>query len=161
MSFRLSNGESGRAFESVRRSLLQADDLPFADVLTAMHLAEVFESEGISIPDDDTVLIYTPAVTMRAFLSQMLLTGDQRSCVAAVARVSAAEALRGEWSVTRIPVRIAELAAVSPKQYLSGWRQRWLAIARRNCPTSGVEWLRHGTVLRQRDWRDRAAAKTL
>jgi hypothetical protein len=46
MSFRSSGGESGRAFECVRRSLQQADELPFSDVLTADRLAEVFESEG-------------------------------------------------------------------------------------------------------------------
>lgn len=40
MSFRTSSGELGRAFERVRRSLLQADELPFANVLTTERLAE-------------------------------------------------------------------------------------------------------------------------
>ena len=95
MSFRSSSTESGRAFESVRRSLLQAGDLPFANVLTAERLAEVIQSEGVSFPDDDPDVVYTPVVTLWAFLSQMLFTGEQRSCTAAVARVAAAEALRG------------------------------------------------------------------
>lgn len=97
MSFRSSSGESVRAFERVRRSWLQADDLPFSNVLTAKRLAEVFESEGIDFAnvDDDPDVVYTPAVTLWAFLSQMLFTGEQRSCTAAVARVAAVEALSG------------------------------------------------------------------
>ena len=97
MSFRSSSGESERAFERVRRAWLQADDLPFSNVLTAKRLAEVFESEGIDFAnvDDDPDVVYTPAVTLWTFLSQMLFTGEQRSCTAAVARVAAVEALSG------------------------------------------------------------------
>ena len=97
MSFRSSSGESGRAIERVRLSLLQADNLPFSNVLTAERLAEVFESAGVDFAnaDDDPDVVYTPAVTLWAFLSQMLFTGEQRSCTAAVARVAAVEALRG------------------------------------------------------------------
>ncbi|MEQ1694119.1 MAG: IS4 family transposase, partial [Gemmatimonas sp.] len=96
MSFRSSGAGSGRAFEFVRRSLLQADDLPFANVLTAERLADVFESEGVDCSDDDDRdVVYTPAVTLWAFLSQMLFTGEQRSCTAAVARVAVVEALSG------------------------------------------------------------------
>ena len=96
MSFRTSSTESERAFERVRRSLLQRDGLPFADVLTATHLAEVFEAEGVEFPDADAAdVVDTPALTLWAFLSQMLFTGEQRSCQAAVARVAVVEALRG------------------------------------------------------------------
>ena len=97
MSFRSSSVESGRAFECVRRSWLQADDLPFSNVLTAERLAEVFESEGVDFAnaDDNPDVVYTPAVTLWAFLSQMLFTGEQRSCTAAVARVAVVEASQG------------------------------------------------------------------
>ena len=95
MSFHASRRESGRAFERVRRSLLPADDLPFCHVLTAVRLADVFESEGVDFSDNDPDVVYTPAVTLWAFLSQMLFTGEQRSCSAAVARVAAVEALSG------------------------------------------------------------------
>lgn len=96
MSFRSSRAESGRAFESVRRSLLQSDELPFADVLTPDRLADVFASAGVDCSvDEDPDVIYAPAVTLWAFLSQMLFTSEQRSCSAAVARVAAVEALRG------------------------------------------------------------------
>lgn len=96
MSFRSLGAESGRAFECVRRSLLQRDGLPFADVLTAKRLAAAFEADGVEFGDAaDPDVIYTPPLTFWAFLSQMLFTGEQRSCVAAVARVAAVEALRG------------------------------------------------------------------
>ena len=95
MSFRSSCVKSGRALERVRRSLLQADGLPFSNVLTAERLADVFAAEGVDFSDDDPDVIYTPAVTLWAFLSQMLFTGEQRSCSAAVSRVAAVEALRG------------------------------------------------------------------
>lgn len=96
MSFRSSSGESGREFERVRRSLLQAVELPFSHVLTADRLADVFESAGVDCSgDDDRDVVYTPAVTLWAFLSQMLFTGEQRSCTAAVARVAVVETLSG------------------------------------------------------------------
>lgn len=96
MSFRSAGTSSGRAFEWLRRSLLQRGGLPFAEVLTAEHLAEVFDAEGVDFGDaDDPDVIYTPGLTLWAFLSQMLFTGEQRSCQAAVARVAAVEALRG------------------------------------------------------------------
>ena len=77
--------------------MLQADDLPFANVLTTERLAEAFELAGVDFAnaDADPDVVYTPAVTLWAFLSQMLFTGEQRSCVAAVARVATAEALQG------------------------------------------------------------------
>ena len=76
MSFRSSGVGSGRAFECVRRSLLQTDDLPFVNVVTPARLVEVFEAEGVDLADaDDPDMIYTPAVTFWAFLSQMLFTG--------------------------------------------------------------------------------------
>lgn len=124
MSFRSSRGESGRAFASVRRSWLQSDELPFSSVLTAERLAEVFESEGVDFAnaDDDPEVVYTPAVTLWAFLSQMLFTGEQRSCVAAVARVAAVEALSGRvvsdtntGAYCRARCRIPEATDVRPR----------------------------------------------
>ena len=96
MSFRTSSTESGRAFERVRRSLLQSSELPFADVLTATRLADVFDAEGVAFCDaENSDAVYTPATTLWGFLSQMLFTGEQRSCQAAVARVAAVETLHG------------------------------------------------------------------
>jgi hypothetical protein len=68
--------------------------LPFANVLTTERLAEAFELAEVDFADADPDVVYTPAVTLWAFLSQMLFTGEQRSCVAAV------EALQGRIATT-------------------------------------------------------------
>lgn len=73
-------------FQLVRSSFMQQDGLPFADVLSEEHIQAVFDAEGVQFAQaaED---VYTPAVTLWAFLSQMLFQGAQRSCLAAVSRV--------------------------------------------------------------------------
>jgi hypothetical protein len=92
MSFRRCCGFGSRAFEIVRRSWLQTDGLPFANVLTAEDMQAEFEVEGVSFSERgsnrDDGLVYTPAITLWALLSQMLFTGAQRSCRSAVIRVA-------------------------------------------------------------------------
>jgi DDE family transposase len=84
-------------FELVRRSFLQQPGLPFADALSEERLEQALIDEDISFGDEQPdEVIYTPAVTLWAFLSQMLFTGAQRSCVAAVARVSVLWASLGQ-----------------------------------------------------------------
>jgi putative transposase len=84
-----SNGQSRllpRRFRLILASFLQRPGLPFADALTEESIQAAFDDEGASFAaDDDTV--YTPAITLWAFLSQVLFKDEQRSCVAAVARV--------------------------------------------------------------------------
>ena len=67
-------------------SFLQHDNLPFADVLEADRIQQAFEDEQACFAEEEDA-VYTPAVTLWAFLSQVLHKGEQRSCVAAVARV--------------------------------------------------------------------------
>jgi len=75
-----------RRFRLLLASFLQRPGLPFADVLSEEVIQKAFDDEEASFADDpDTV--YTPAVTLWAFLSQVLFKDEQRSCVAAVARV--------------------------------------------------------------------------
>jgi len=73
-------------FQRVRSSFMQQDGLPFADVLTEEKIQHAFEDEEVSFAqgEDD---VYTPAVTLWAFLSQVLFKGEQRSCLAAVSRI--------------------------------------------------------------------------
>lgn len=73
-------------FGLVLRSFLQHRGLPFADVLSEETIQQHFDDEGVSFGqgEDD---VYTPALTLWAFLSQVLFKDEQRSCVAAVARV--------------------------------------------------------------------------
>ncbi|MCP3679480.1 MAG: IS4/IS5 family transposase, partial [Gammaproteobacteria bacterium] len=73
-------------FRLVLASFLQRPGLPFADALPEGAIQKAFDKEGASFADDPEA-VYTPAVTLWAFLSQVLFKDEQRSCVAAVARV--------------------------------------------------------------------------
>lgn len=87
MSFYRSSPALPRRFRLVLASFLQQPDLPFADVITEESIQAVFDEEEVSFGDDEDS-VYTPAITLWAFLSQVLFKGEHRSCVAAVARVT-------------------------------------------------------------------------
>jgi hypothetical protein len=75
-----------RGFRLILESFQQSDSLPFADELTEDQIQAAFDEHSSSFNrDDDT--IFTPAVTLWAFLSQVLHAGVNRSCLAAVGRV--------------------------------------------------------------------------
>ena len=76
-------------FDSVRNSFLVDDGLPFADALTSEQIHAALDDPLADEPNrsDDDGTIDTPAVTLWAFLSQMLYKQEQRSCQAAVDRV--------------------------------------------------------------------------
>src|SRR6185312_8110358 len=67
-------------FGLVSRSFLAHEGLPFADALPEQRIAQAFAEEGLTCGDDDEEVIYTPAVTLWAFLSQMLHAAEHRSC---------------------------------------------------------------------------------
>jgi len=77
-------GASG--FQACLASFLQSSGLPFANILSEEQIGEAFTAEGVSLENGDET-IYTPSVTLHAFLSQMVFLGELRSCAAAVARV--------------------------------------------------------------------------
>jgi hypothetical protein len=70
----------------VLASFLQRPGLPFADALTEEAIQKAFDDEDAGFSDDQEA-VYTPAITLWAFLSQVLFKDEQRSCVAGVARV--------------------------------------------------------------------------
>ena len=73
-------------FDAIRKSFQLAKGLPFADVLTEDDIQKAFaDAECHFAEGEDDV--FTPAVTLWAFLSQMLFTGAARSCDAAVLRI--------------------------------------------------------------------------
>ena len=78
-----------RRFRLVLSSFLESGGLPFGDVLPEEEIERAFAEEDVgrwsAAAEEDAV--YTPPVTLWAFLSQMLHKAEQRSCVAAVARV--------------------------------------------------------------------------
>lgn len=77
-------------FRLVLASFLQSDGLPFADVLPEEEIQQACDEEGVSFGcgEDEQDTVYTPAVTLWAFLSQIFHRDEQRSCLAAVARVA-------------------------------------------------------------------------
>jgi putative transposase len=77
-----------KSFSLVQNAFLQADDLPFRDVLTEeeIHAAFVAEDACFGEGKDD---IYTPALTLWGWLAQVMHAEKARSCVTAVARIMA------------------------------------------------------------------------
>lgn len=76
-----------RRFRLVHASFLEKDGLPFAEVLPAERVEEIFAEAGVDFASDEEC-VYTPAVTLWAFLSQALAKGELRSCMMAVSRVA-------------------------------------------------------------------------
>ena len=76
-------------FRATQRSFLQHDGLPFADVLAEETVQQIAAEAGLPPVDANANdgVFYTPALTLWAFLSQVLHREEHRSCVAAVARV--------------------------------------------------------------------------
>lgn len=76
-----------RRFRLILASFLQRPGLAFVDVVSEQSINRAFEEAGVSFADDEDT-VYTPAITLWAFLSQVLFKAEQRSCAAAVARVA-------------------------------------------------------------------------
>ena len=75
-----------RQFRLVLASFLHRSGLPFSDVISEESIQAAFKDENADFADDEGA-VYTPAITLWAFLSQVLFKDENRSCVAAVARV--------------------------------------------------------------------------
>jgi putative transposase len=86
MSFCISGHSLPQRFLLVLTSFLQKPGLAFADVLPEARIQQAFDEEDVAFAQEDDE-IYTPPVTLWAFLSQVLFKDEQRSCAAAVGRV--------------------------------------------------------------------------
>ncbi len=75
-----------RRFRLVLSSFMQVTGLAFSDVLGEEQIEQAFDQAGVSFAEDEEN-IFTPSVTLWAFLSQVLFKKEQRSCLAAVSRV--------------------------------------------------------------------------
>lgn len=84
---------TGTTFRHFRNTFLLAAGLPFREVLTEAQIERTAAAENISFGTgkDD---IYSVPVTLWAFVAQA--ASDQKSCVAAVARILAMRAALGE-----------------------------------------------------------------
>jgi putative transposase len=84
-----------RPFRLILFSFLLKESLPLGAVLGEAELLEAFVQEQVTFAADDDSAVYTPAVVLWAWLSQALFKGEQRSCLAAVARLRALRAACG------------------------------------------------------------------
>jgi hypothetical protein len=75
-----------KSFRLITAPFLQESGLPFADVLTEAQVREAFADAGVRFGETSNA-VYTPALTLWAFLAQALNAGELRSCTAAVAKV--------------------------------------------------------------------------
>lgn len=87
MSSYLNAHSTPRQFRPMLASFLQRRGLPFADVLPEKAIQKAFDLEHVRFAEEEDA-VYTPAMTLWAFLSQVLFKDEQRSCIAAVARVA-------------------------------------------------------------------------
>jgi hypothetical protein len=86
MSFYSSCRGLPQRFRLIRSSFMQQDGLAFAEVLPEETIEQAFADADADFAQDEGD-VYTPALTLWAFLSQALYAKEQRSCRAAVARV--------------------------------------------------------------------------
>jgi hypothetical protein len=86
MSFYQGRKSLPQRFRLVLLSVLQTTSLPFSDVLTEEQIEAAFDEQESWFAQEDEE-IFTPSLTLWAFLSQALHKGEQRSCLAAVSRV--------------------------------------------------------------------------
>ena len=85
MSYQISTNQR-QSFQVVRQGFLQADGLPFSEILSEEQIERAFvEEDALFAQEDDDV--YTPGLTLWTFLSQVIQAGAQRSCNAAVERL--------------------------------------------------------------------------
>jgi hypothetical protein len=77
-----------KSFSLVQNACLQAEGLPFRDVLTEEEIDAAFVAEDACFSEDEDD-IYTPALTLWGWLAQVMQAEKARSCVAAVARIAA------------------------------------------------------------------------
>jgi len=82
----------GATFRQFLDGFLQRDELPFRDVLTAAQIEQAAAAQAVAFGTgaDD---VYSVPMTLWAFIAQVL--SDQKSCVAAVARVLVLLAILG------------------------------------------------------------------
>jgi hypothetical protein len=86
VSFSISARSLPHRFCLVLTSFLQKSGLAFAEVLPEEKIQAAFDEEEVAFAQEEGD-VYTPPVTLWAFLSQVLFKDEQRSCVAAVSRV--------------------------------------------------------------------------
>ena len=84
MAFSIPQRPLGSRFTTLLQSYAQDDGLPFQSALTEEQIQQAAATEGVTFGAEEGC-VFTPAVTLWAFVAQCLSSG--KSCVNAVARV--------------------------------------------------------------------------
>lgn len=75
-------------FRVLLASLQQSDSLPFSEALDEEQILAACDAHGVSSSEDEqNEQVFTVAMTLWGFLSQVLHKEEHRSCLAAVARI--------------------------------------------------------------------------
>ena len=77
-----------RSFSVFQRSMMQDDPLPLVDAIDEECFAQAFEEHEVDFGADEEDVVYTPAITLWALISQVFYAKEMRSCQAAVGRVA-------------------------------------------------------------------------
>jgi hypothetical protein len=94
MPFTPSAQFNASSFSIFKRSMMQDDQLPLVDAIDDERFRQAFEEHEVNFGADDDV-VYTPAITLWALISQVFFSEEMRSCKAAVARVASLWAALG------------------------------------------------------------------
>jgi len=140
MSFYRRDAFLPHRFRLVLSSFLQHDGLPFTDVLDEQSIQKAFDEHQASFAQDEDA-VYTPPITLWAFLSQVLCKDEQRSCVAAVARVITLLVVLGKKPCAEDTGAYCRARAKLPEPVL----ERLTCQAADDCETElPKRWLWHG-----------------
>ncbi len=75
-------GRDSCGFQTVVDAFLGSEGLPFANILSEKRIKRIFDKHGCQFGG-----IYTTAIMVWSFLSQVLRDGKEAACQSAVARV--------------------------------------------------------------------------
>lgn len=129
-----------RRFRLLQLSFLQQDGLAFADALPEEQIEREFLEAGAMFAEEEGT-IYTPQLTLWAFLSQVLHREEQRSCLAAVSRVIVLLVSLGCEACAKASGAYCKARAKLPETVL----HRLVTSVARNCEEQvPAEWLWHG-----------------
>jgi hypothetical protein len=154
---------ASKGFSWIANAFLQCDGLPFAQVLSQEEIEATFAEENACFADQENA-VYTPAVTLWAWLSQALHAGIERSCVAAVSRITVLYVALGRQPPSpdtgaycraraKLPERVLERLVYSVADGLeSRVPMDWLWLGRHVKLADGTTFRTADTEANQRVW---------
>lgn len=140
MSFYRPGRSLPQRFRLIQASFLQSAGLPFADVLPEAAIQQAFDDAGVDFAQEEDQL-YTPPITLWAFLSQVLHKAEQRSCLAAVSRVLVLLVALGQEPCAKNSGAYCRARAKLPEKVI----ERLAVDLARGCEAQAPQgWLWHG-----------------